>query len=351
MPAASVHTRRVTLQDVADEAGVSLKTASNVLNDRGRMSPGTRQKVRDVIERLGYKVDATARTMRTGRSGIITLALPTMKDPYIGELTQSFIEKARDLGYGINVNVFRSGSGFGARYVLRSFNVTQSDGLIIMLPQREDVTADDLDVDYPLVCIGSREVWGRCNKVMMDELYNAKLAMDYLLDRGARQPAIIGAYARRPLDEVRCSQEGTAWLRMRGLLEECDRFGVPVDDDMVGVTGYEWKVGNGYAAMSRILDAGRRPDSVVCLSDWLAIGVIASLAAHGIAIPDEVQLISFGNTEESMYLHPSLTSVDSTMEEFVDAALTCIVDSMGGTCGSPRRICIPSRVVSRSSTR
>ena len=70
--------KRVTLRDVAEEAGVSLKTASNVINHSGRMTDSTREKVQEVIDRLGYRVNVSARNLNRGKTGFITLAVPTL---------------------------------------------------------------------------------------------------------------------------------------------------------------------------------------------------------------------------------------------------------------------------------
>ena len=87
--------KRVTLRDVAEEAGVSLKTASNVINHSGRMTDSTREKVQEVIDRLGYRVNVSARNLNRGKTGFITLAVPTLTAPYLSELANRVIDAAR----------------------------------------------------------------------------------------------------------------------------------------------------------------------------------------------------------------------------------------------------------------
>ena len=90
--------KRVTLRDVAEEAGVSLKTASNVINHSGRMTDSTREKVQEVIDRLGYRVNVSARNLNRGKTGFITLAVPTLTAPYLSELANRVIDAARGFG-------------------------------------------------------------------------------------------------------------------------------------------------------------------------------------------------------------------------------------------------------------
>ena len=90
--------RRVTLRDVATAAGVSLKTASNVINGTGRMTDATRAKVEAVIEQTGYRVNVAARNLNRDRTGFITLAVPTLTAPYLSELANRVIDAARSAG-------------------------------------------------------------------------------------------------------------------------------------------------------------------------------------------------------------------------------------------------------------
>ena len=127
--------KRVTLREVAQEAGVSLKTASNVINHSGRMADATREKVQDVIDRLGYRVNVSARIY----------------------------------GYSVYITTYAEGSAQGARALLRNFNATVSDGMILSISEVEDLDPEDLDVDYPLVCVGARSTHGKADHVTPDE--------------------------------------------------------------------------------------------------------------------------------------------------------------------------------------
>lgn len=102
--------RRVTLRDVATAAGVSLKTASNVINGTGRMTDATRAKVEAVIEQTGYRVNVAARNLNRDRTGFITLAVPTLTAPYLSELANRVIDAARQRGYLVYVTTYAEGS-------------------------------------------------------------------------------------------------------------------------------------------------------------------------------------------------------------------------------------------------
>ena len=185
--------KRVTLREVAQEAGVSLKTASNVINHSGRMADATREKVQDVIDRLGYRVNVSARNLNRGKTGFITLAVPSLTAPYLAELANRVIDAARIYGYSVYITTYAEGSAQGARALLRNFNATVSDGMILSISEVEDLDPEDLDVDYPLVCVGARSTHGKADHVTPDDVQEARLAAQYLFDHGATNLAVIGS--------------------------------------------------------------------------------------------------------------------------------------------------------------
>ena len=191
--------KRVTLREVAQEAGVSLKTASNVINHSGRMADVTREKVQDVIDRLGYRVNVSARNLNRGKTGFITLAVPSLTAPYLAELANRVIDAARIYGYSVYITTYAEGSAQGARTLLRNFNTTVSDGMILSISEVEDLAPEDLDVDYPLVCVGARSTYGKADHVTPDDVQEARLAARYLFDhesRGDRLANRSGTYPR-----------------------------------------------------------------------------------------------------------------------------------------------------------
>ncbi|KAB8288763.1 LacI family transcriptional regulator [Bifidobacterium ramosum] len=343
--------RRVTLRDVAQAAGVSLKTASNVINGSGRMSAATRRRVESVIERLGYQVNVAARNMSRGRTGFITLAVPSLTPPYLAELANRTIDAARQRGCSVYVTTYAEGSAKGARDLLRNFNSTVSDGMILSMSEIEDITPDDLRVGFPLVVVGARTTWGIVDHVTPDDVHAAARASAYLYDRGATRLAVVGM--RGEYDEAALTRavEGNYRLRMRGVIEETRRRGLMIDPRLVGNTDQDWTIGAGARVTQRLLDSGVPFDGVVALNDQLAIGAISVLRAHGVDIPGDVQVIGFDNTEEAEYLQIPLTSMDSRLDWTAPTAVDRILGRIDGSVTTPELLTTESHVVARASTR
>ncbi|MFF2389151.1 LacI family DNA-binding transcriptional regulator [Agromyces sp. NPDC058104] len=343
--------RSVTLEAVAERAGVSLKTASNAVNGTGRMADATRERVLAVVAEMEYKVNVAARNLTLGRTGAVTLALPTLKAAYLAELAEGVMVAARELDLVVYVTTVPDDATHGSRDYLRRFNVHQSDGLLFSMAEQEQLGPEDFEVDYPLVCLGSRSVFGVVDRVSTDDVADARAAAAYLYDRGSTSIGIVGA--RVPFDAATIATEtqGNAEQRMRGVLEASLAVGRSIDPRLVGVTGYDWGIGKGFRATREIIASGVPFDGLVCLNDGLAVGAISALLEHGLRVPDDVQVIGFDNIEESAFLTPSLTTMDSRIEWIARTALERLVARIDGEQGRPTDLVARSRLLTRGTTR
>jgi DNA-binding LacI/PurR family transcriptional regulator len=343
--------KRITLRDVAQKAGVSLKTASNVINGNGRMSDETRTKVEDVIDELGYKVNVAARNLNRSRTGFITLAVPSLTPPYLSQLANCVIEAARQKGYSVYVTTYAEGSAKGANVVLQSFNATVSDGVILSMSEIEKFTPEQLSVNYPLVCVGARTTWGKADHITSNDVEDAACAARYLLERGSKSLAVIGVRAEFDEKTVLEASEGNAELRLRGVVEGLAAHGMHVNPDLIGYTGHDWSIGKGSQAMQHIIDTGVPFDGLIAFNDQLAIGALSALGVNGIVVPDDVQVIGFDNIEEGAFLQPPLTSVDSRLDWIASTAVDRILSRIHGGTDKPETIQTSSHIVARKTTK
>ena len=342
----------VTLQAVAERAGVSMKTASNAVNGTGRMAEDTRVRVMGVVDELGYKVNVAARNLTRGRTNAVSLAVPTLKAAYLAELAEAVIEAARELDLVVYVTTYPDDGLRGSRTYLEQFNSQLSDGLLLSLAEHEDLDAADLDVEFPLVCLGSRSTFGRADRVSTDEVVDARTATEYLQARGSQTIAVVGAHHPFDAAVISAAAEGNAELRLRGILEAIRAAGGTLDPRLVGVTGYDWTIGSGFRAARGIVASGIPFDGLVCLNDGLAIGAISALRESGIRVPEDVQVIGFDNIEESAFLTPPLTTMDSRISWIARTALERLVARIDGQVPvEPADLLTRSRLIARGTTR
>ncbi len=343
---------RFTLRDVAKQAGVSLKTASNAINGSGRMADVTRQRVLDTVERLGYHVNVAARNLNTGRTGFITLAVPGLSAPYLAQLVDRVIEAARPRGYSVYVVTYAPGTASGVRELFKANNATVSDGMILSLAEEEDLSPRDFDVDYPLVCLGARSTHGKADHIATDDIQGARQAAAYLFERDTRSLAVIGSRATADeLPDLLGAKEGNAQLRMRGVLEECASRGRAFDPNLLGVIDGAWTIGAGARATQLLIDSAIAFDGIIAFNDQLALGALSTLAVNGMSVPEQVQVIGFDNNEESAYFQPPLTTMDSMLDWIAPTAVERILARIATPDMPPEVFSQPSRVIARATTR
>ena len=339
--------RAVRMKDVAREAGVSVKTVSNVVNDYRFVSQEMRDRVNAAIEKLGYRVNVTARNLRTGRAGIIGLAVPDLNMPYFAQLSSLVIGEAKQVGLRVIVEPTLY-SREGELEALHGAQQAMLDGLIYSPLELGPGDEAELDVDYPLVLIGERIFTDDVDHVATENVEGAKRATEYLARTGCRRIAVIGTH---PGEKV-----GSAALRLQGYREALEEMGLPFDERLV-VPSVMWHRVDGVEAMNRLLDSGIVPDGVVALNDMLASGVMHAIQMRGLSIPGDVSVIGFDNSDDSQYLTPPLTTIAPGLEAVARLSVRILHDRIFGK--SP--VCAPagghvfrkvsSSLVVRGSTR
>jgi DNA-binding LacI/PurR family transcriptional regulator len=330
-----------TLHDVARVAGVSIKTVSNVINDYPHIRPATKQRVLDAIEQLGYTPNLSARNLRSGRTGVIGLALPELSLSYFGELADAVIKAADQRG--VTVLIEQTGGDRRREIELLSSPRRQlTDGLLF---SPLGMTGDDgalLNVGYPLVLLGERIFGGPTDHVTMRNAEAATVATRYLLQSGRKRIAVVGAHA----DEV----AGSAGLRLGGYRVALEEAGVPFDPALLANTT-SWHRSDGATAMRKFLATGVQFDAVFALNDALAFGAMRVLQEAGYRIPADVAVIGFDDLDEAQYSLPTLTTIDPGRHEIAATAVRVLLERIAGVDPTlpPREILSPYRVVERES--
>lgn len=330
-----------TLHDVARLAGVSIKTVSNVIHDYPHIRPATRDRVERAIAELGYTPNLTARSLRSGRTGAIALAVPELGLSYFAELAASVIEAAEEAGAVVLVEQ-TGGDRDRELDLLRSPRLKMTDGLIFSPLGMGQDDVGHLDVPYPLVVLGERIFDGPADHVTMQNVEAARAATEFLLRSGRRRIAIIGAHEGEVI--------GSAGLRLRGYREALEGAGIPYDESIIGYTTL-WHRANGARCMRELLDRGAEFDAVFGLNDTLALGAMRALQESGRRVPDDVAVVGFDDLDEARYSIPSLTTVDPGQEWIARTAVRTLLerieDPLAG--GPPRLLLADFTVAERES--
>lgn len=311
--------RSVGLRDVAELAGVSVKTVSNVVNDYPYVSVATRQRVQAALDELQYQPNLSARHLRSGRTGVVALAVPELNFPYFAALADVVVEMADRRGWTV---VIEQTGGHAAREqaVLEGLRRLRVDGILLNpmalgldgILERRDRT--------PIVLLGERAGDAPLPHVSVDNVTAAREATLHLARMGARRIACIGSEGKRP---------GTGSLRLEGHLQGLAEAGLDVDRTLVAPTrGYHRA--DGAAAMAQLLARDVRPDAVFAFNDLLALGAMRQCLDHGLRLPDDMLFVGFDDIEECEFSAPRLSSVRPDLESLVARTLDLLEQVLAG---------------------
>ncbi|GAB3649227.1 LacI family DNA-binding transcriptional regulator [Glycomyces tarimensis] len=289
----------VTMSDVARLAGVSKMTVSNVVNGRAGVSEPVRRRVMEAIRASGYRVNVSARTLKSGRTGVIGLAVPRVNDAYFGVLAEQVIERARRRGF--HVAIEQTGAAAEGEYeAIAHSHTLQFDGLILSAVGLDPKDQRLPGGDFPIVLLGERDFEGAFDHVAMPNEEGTKAAVEHLIERGCRRIALVTGGDLSGVNVVT--------RRREGYLEALREHGLEADPAL-----YEpldpWSAAGGRDAAHRLVDSGREFDGVVAVTDTVAFGLLRGFADRGVRVPEDVRVIGFDDIRDAEFTVPSLSTV------------------------------------------
>lgn len=334
--------REVTLRDVAELAGVSSRTVSNVVNGYANVTERTRLRVQQAVDQLGYRPNVLARNLARGRSGQIAVVVPYLDTPYFSELLQGIIRAARVRGYNVLIDQTDGDREHEHMLINHGSSRLLFDGVIFSPLGLSQEALADRDPDLPLVILGERVSDGTFDHVGIDDVTASRQATEHLLDLGRTRLAAIGD---QPYETGEAAQ-----LRTRGFREAHERRGLPVHEDLVIGTPRFNRV-DGAGAMARLLDRDDPPDAVFCYSDLVALGAIHTLVSRGLRVPDDVAVIGYDDIEDGRYSNPTVTTISPDKEMIATTAVERLLLRIGSAAPPPGlELRAPHRLVVREST-
>ena len=331
---------RHRLKDVAERAGVSVKTVSNVVNGYLHVRPDTRDRVEQAIAELNYRPNLSARNLRKGRTGVIALAVPELDIPYFAELARHVVAAAA--AHGWTVLIDQTGGGHEQeRKAASGIGDHMIDGLIF---SPLALTADDLaGLDgMPMVLLGERVDHGPADHVVVDNVAAAREITAHLVGLGRRRIAAVGSQ--------RTPEVASARLRLAGYAAALEEAGLGYDEKLVAPAP-AWHRADGAAAVRDLLASGVRPDAVFCFNDTLALGALRALHDAGLRVPEDVAVVGFDDIEDGRFSIPTLTTVAPDKERIAKLAVELLAERIDGDREAPpRELTAPYRLATREST-
>ncbi len=329
------------MKDVAAVAGVSPKTVSNVLTGAAGVRPATRQRVEAAIAELDFVPNLSARGLRSGRAGVIGVALPDLSTAFSASLSQTVVRQAHSRGIAVQIEETAADPRREFDLVSRA-RAHHIDGLILNPVSLEDSVVEHVEHLPPVVLIGEVEQH-RVDRVFIDSETASYQMTEHLISRGARRIAVIGASGSSR------GRHATPTLRYQGHHAALKAAQLS-PDPRLEVGDVPWTMAGGARGMQRILAAGETFDAVAAFTDSLAMGALHVLSQRGIRVPEDVLVTGFDDVEHAQFTNPPLTTISFDHADYVTAAFDLLSSRLDDRSLPPRAVCIPHQVVTRGST-
>ncbi|MCK6080244.1 LacI family transcriptional regulator [Microbacterium sp. EYE_5] len=327
------------LQDVAERAGVSMKTVSNVVRDYPHVSAAMREKVQRAIDELGYRPNVSARRLATGRTGLIAVAFADVAIPYFAELAHVASRRAPDFDYRVLLEE-TDATIDGERALIASSEAGLVDGMLFQPSRMSAAEIARHRSEIPIVLLGETPAPLTMDHVMIDNVAAAREITEHLLALGRRRIGFVG-HESTALSE-------TSRLRLLGYQEALTGAGITADPRMLVATA-SIDATDTAAAVRTALAGGWDVDAIVCRDDLAALGTLRALQERGIRVPEDVAVTGWDDTRLSAVTFPSLTSVSPDVDALFVRAMALLLERIGGYDGVGRHEIAPHRIAVRES--
>lgn len=333
---------KVTVNDVAELAGVSPSTVSRVISNNPKISQETRDKVQKCMEELGYYPNAIARSLARSMTGTIGVIMPTRTEdlflnPFFPEALRGIVKGASAEGYDLllSTNTEKSGELSIIKNFIRGSKV---DGIILMSSKVSDECVDYLrSVDFPFALIGSTFRFDeKINHVDNDNYMAAYELTRYLSMIGRKRIAMIGGDERLTVTQK----------RIEGYRKALTESNLPFEDRLLFTGKFDEETGYKYGA--EIAKMVPRPDALIVTDDLIAFGAVKVFRLMSISIPEDIAVASFNNSVLSRYSDTPITSVDINATALGEGSVKVLVEAIKGVRG--KKIIIPYTIYKRQST-
>lgn len=336
---------RVTLKQVAAQAGVSYQTVSKVLNGQAQVSKETEERIWEAARALGYHPNQIARSLRSQRSRLIGYSWePTPRDqvnPILDRYLQSMAEAAETAGYHLLAFPHHSGVAWTDSY-RDLINTNRVDGFVVSSVEFDDARiATLLERKFPFVAFGRSNPDWDFPYVDVDGGGGMRMVVEHLLELGHRR---IAALAWPEASRV-------GQNRLEGYLAAFAATGIeaPAPDLILrGEGSYQF----GYDSTSRLLElpVDERPTAIACLNDSMAIGSMNAAQEKGLRVSEQVAITGFDDLPMVQYLSPPLTSVRQPIWEIGQRVMSMLLGILHETPPEEPHVLLMPRLIVRKSS-
>ncbi|MBN1624140.1 MAG: LacI family DNA-binding transcriptional regulator [Clostridia bacterium] len=331
--------RKITLRDIATEAGLSTTAVSKVLNDKGSTSSETQERVKKIAERMGYRPNLVAKSLKDNCTKTIGLVVADSSHSFLGSVIKGAQEEAARFGYNIilaNTNRNRETEKKAINLLLEK----RIDGLLLassMLIQKIDKPfLESLGIPYIFLVRRSEDKEDAF--VGNDNIRGAFDMVEYLIKTGSKKIHFLN------MDKSSTSSKD----RLKGYIKAHENYHIPYDSRLV--YNMRPEIEEGYTAMREILERGEKVETVFCGCDIIGIGAMEAILEKGLKIPEDIRICGYDDIEFAAYLRKPFTTMRQPKEIIGVKAIDLLLDRIQNVQEKPGVVMLKSELVVRQST-
>ncbi|MBM7615193.1 LacI family DNA-binding transcriptional regulator [Alkaliphilus hydrothermalis] len=287
---------KINIKDVARKAGVSISTVSRVINESKVVKPETYKKVMKVIEELGYKPNAIARSLKVKNTKTIGILIPDISNQFYPEVVRGIEDIANMYQY----NIFLCNTDLDYEKEIKYFDALaekQVDGVIFIGNiVSEELYKRFITYEIPVVSIGATPE--AIPSVTIDYEGASKAMVKYLIQKGHQRIAMISGNGNDPVVGI---------ARLEGYKKALMESNISIVNELILEGGSRFK--HGYEAAIKLLEMDEPPTAIFVANDEMAIGTIRAALENGYSIPEELAIVGFDNIDMASKIYPALTTV------------------------------------------
>ncbi len=328
----------ITIADVAARAGVSKTTVSRVLNGKGELDIATANRVRQVIEELGYVPSARAVGLARGHTRIVGMLVPSLTWPWISDVVQGAVDVLESESYGLLLFTCNRGEE-SMRQFATHVSAKSFDGLLVIEPENTlDYIAELHERGLPVVLIDDRGHQPQFPSVATTNRYGGELVARHLVGIGRTKPLVITG-----IEAFGCTQE-----RLGGFRAVYDEAGITLDKRLV-VEG-DFTFDGGRHAVKQAIASGLEFDAIFAHNDLSAVGAMQAARESGRRVPDDIAVVGFDDVPAAAHADPPLTTVRQPLRQMGATAARMLLSHFAGVPIPHEPNVIPTSLVIRGST-
>lgn len=323
-----------SIKDVAQAAGVSIATVSRVLAGKSRIKESTRKQVLDAVEKLNYRPNLVARSLRAQKSTKIGLVVSDIRNPFFTAIGRAVEDAAYEKGYSVLMCNTDEDPEKEELYLnlLQAENVA---GIIFSPTQQFSKRINKLDLRTPFVFIDRAVAGKEVDMVLLDNFSAAYELTAHLIENGYRKLAGIFGDASTTGRERRNGMD--AALRDHGLEPTATHFIAP-------------RIRQGYETAMDLLNKKERPDAIFTSNSLLTAGAFQAIRNSGLSSPEDVAVVGFDETDWASLVEPSITLIAQPTEEIGRTATELLFQRIAEPTRSPKTVILKGTLIKRDSS-